>query len=91
MIRCSGTTRDGRPLLIVGLSRENTTRLHAGEPIQFDSSRFGIEGGPVLMLLAGETEADISGLLRQAGFALERCQPTPVYGDEHAVPKKGGS
>jgi hypothetical protein len=33
MIKATGGTKDGTPMLILGLSRENTVRLLAGQPI----------------------------------------------------------
>ena len=44
MMRASGKTGDGRPLLVIGLERENIERLKAGRPIKFDMAQHGIVG-----------------------------------------------
>ena len=58
MIKAAGTSRqDGRPVVILGLSRSNTEKLLLGQPISVDTeTEFGIEGGPVIMIMGGETE-----------------------------------
>lgn len=44
MLKGSGTTSDGRPVLVVGLSSENIRRLQVGQPIYFDMAEVGITG-----------------------------------------------
>lgn len=63
MIKARGV-KDGRPLVILGLSGENMTRLMAKEPILFDLSELGLPSTTVL-IVGGRTEADIEADLRE--------------------------
>jgi len=54
MIKALGM-HNGKPLLVLGLSRLNTERLLAGQPIPIDTAEVGIPGFSIL-LVAGETE-----------------------------------
>lgn len=77
MIKAVTTTTDGRPAVFLGLSRENTTRLHEGKPIvvRLRELHLGLPDLDV-MLIAGETEDDIAeDLLRVLG-------PMPNVSDE---------
>jgi hypothetical protein len=65
MLKTKGTAADGRPHLIFGLSRINTERLLKGEPINIDTEELGLKGGPYIVIMAGETEADIYDELKQ--------------------------
>lgn len=59
-----GTPRN----LILGLSRENTTRLHAGKPIAFRLSDLDPTlPEMMIVILAGDTEDDIVEDLRALG------------------------
>lgn len=64
MIKASGE-REGQPLLILGLSRVNTERLLEGMPIMIDAAEMAAMGLPAthVLVVAGETEADIAGQL----------------------------
>lgn len=62
MIKAAGTTGDGRPLLVIGLSGENMTRLMANEPILFDAADLGLPEMRVL-IVGGRTENDIRDTL----------------------------
>lgn len=42
MLKARGQTGDGTPLVVIGLSGENMTRLMAKEPIQFDLAELGL-------------------------------------------------
>lgn len=59
MIRAQAETKDGRRLVILGLSGENITRLMAKEPIVVDLAELGVPGGAVVSIIAARTEADI--------------------------------
>lgn len=65
MIKARGTTSAGRGLLIIGLSRTNTERLLENMPIRFAGEEFGFDGD--VIILGGETEADIAEDLRALG------------------------
>lgn len=60
MMRASGKTGDGRPLLVIGLERGNIERLQAGRPIKFDMAAHGIVGECVIVF--GETAEDCARL-----------------------------
>lgn len=65
MIKASGATGGGRKLMVLGLSRANTERLLDNQPIRFDGKEFGFDGD--VLILGGETEADIVQDLRVLG------------------------
>lgn len=63
MIKAVAQGPDGRPLLILGLSRKNTERLLEGRPIPVElRDLFGIDA--VVLIVAGETEDAIVDELR---------------------------
>lgn len=64
MIKAAGHHND-HPLLIIGLSGENMTRLMAGEPTLFDAAELGLPAMSVL-LVGGRTEDTIRDDLRRA-------------------------
>lgn len=68
MIKARGEV-GGRPMLLLGLSGENVTRLMAGEPILFDGTPYGFDGN--IVICGGRTEADIVAELAKHGL------PTP--------------
>jgi hypothetical protein len=68
MIKALGEA-GGRPLLVLGLSGENVTRLMAGEPILFDGAPFGFNGH--ITIVGGRTEEAIVAELAKHGL------PTP--------------
>ncbi len=82
MIKSKGTSADGRPFLIFGLSRINTERLLQGDPIPIDTEALGLPGGPHILIMAGETEEDILNTLRQH-VTLPEPQPEPSDGTKH--------
>lgn len=68
-------TNDGAHVLILGLSRENTKRLLAGQPIRVDVAELrktaGLTGSvEQVLLVAGEDEAAIERDLR-ATFPMQ--------------------
>lgn len=65
MIKATGTY-GGKPMLILGLSGENMTRLMADEPIVINCAELGLTD-MVVLLVGGRTEADIAAQLRTAG------------------------
>lgn len=73
MMKARTVTKDGRPVILIGLDRENTKRLHDGKPIRVDLREAPpkgllIPGGPILYLIAGETLKDIADELTKAGI-----------------------
>jgi len=70
MIKARGSTSDGREFILIGLSRENCHRLLDGKPIRIDTQQppesslgLGIKGGPVIAIVAGETEDQLAKLI----------------------------
>lgn len=70
MIKAGGTTGLGMPLLFLGLSGENVTRLAAGEPIRVPAAHMTALGLPAveIMITYGRTEDDIVAGLRAHGI-----------------------
>lgn len=73
MIKGSGKTPLGLPVLFLGLSGENVTRLAAGEPIVVRPSEMAGLDLPVMSVVIGygRTEEDIVETLRSAGLMPE--------------------
>lgn len=67
MIKASGRTGDGRPLVILGLSGESMTRLMADEPIVLDLAELGLPP-TVITIVGGRTEDAITDRLRATGL-----------------------
>jgi hypothetical protein len=62
VIKATGRAGDGRPLLVLGLSGENVTRLTAGEPMSLDLRDVGMRLH--VLVVYGRTEDDIAGDLK---------------------------
>lgn len=79
MITAGSRTGLGEPLLFLGLSGENVTRLTAGEPVMIPSSRLRELGLPpmVVVIHYGRTEQDIRDEVTAHGVAM---QPPPDAG-----------
>lgn len=60
-------TVDGKPVLLLGLSGENITRLMAHEEIAIDAAQLGLPPMTVI-LMAGRTEADMAARLVGIGL-----------------------
>lgn len=58
MIKANITHKDGRPLVILGLSKVNTKKLLRGQPILIDMKPLGLDGW--VTIVGGETEGDIT-------------------------------
>mgnify|MGYP001756654279 FL=1 len=57
MIKATGGTKDGTPLLLLGLSRANTEKLLAGQPIPIRTTDVDPRHPDMhILLMAGETE-----------------------------------
>lgn len=68
MFKATSKMKDGRPLLLLGLSGENITRMMADEPVSVDVGK--LPGMPQMqvVIIAGKTEDDIADQLRSAGL-----------------------
>lgn len=67
MIKARLKLADGTPLVVLGLSGENLTRMMADEPIMFSLSEVGLGRGR-LVIVAGRTEETITKDLEEAGI-----------------------
>lgn len=72
MIKAAGRTGAGSPLVLLGLSGENITRLVAGEPIRITAADMQALGLPPveIVLHFGKTESAILAELRQFGVSV---------------------
>ena len=70
MIKATTTGKDGRPLLILGLSERNIELLQRGQPILIDGRELGLDLDCQIALMAGKDEADILRQLRNAGLGI---------------------
>ncbi len=72
MIKAAGKTGLGMPLLMLGLSGENVTRLAAGEPIRISAQHMAELGLPRMEIVIhyGRTEAAILDDLEAHGVKL---------------------
>lgn len=57
MIRAKMADKQGRPILMFGLSHENLRRMKdLGQPIRFDLAELGIQPSVSVVIFVGETE-----------------------------------
>lgn len=71
MIKAVAATGDGRTMLILGLSRDNTRELHRGRPIPIDTETLDPRLPPMTILIfAGDTEDAMAAELH-AQFKVE--------------------
>jgi hypothetical protein len=73
MIKAAGVHNE-KPLLILGLSGENVTRLMAGEPILLDTAPLGLPEMSVVVV-GGRTEQAILDDLRAHGLIAPVATP----------------
>lgn len=73
VIKASGQTADGKPLLILGLSGENMTRLMADEPIRLNLADLDLPE-IVVVIVGGRTEDAIAERLAAAGWLPRQPQ-----------------
>ncbi len=67
MVKAVATGRDGRAILVMGISQGNVDRLKQGEPIYFDPAALRIAHGTEIAgitLFYGATDADLTRTLR---------------------------
>jgi hypothetical protein len=69
VIKAAGKTGLGVPLLLLGLSGENVTRLAAGEPIHISAAQMRELGLPQIKIIIhyGRTEQDILDEMKAHG------------------------
>jgi len=67
MISAIATGDDGTRILMLGVTRENITRLTAGKPIRVSAMTHpGFPTDLVIAIAFGETDADLYALLKDA-------------------------
>jgi hypothetical protein len=74
VIKAMGRAGDGSPLLLIGLSGENVTRLMADEPIRFDLADLDLPSMKVI-IVGGRTEDSIVADLRRVGLLPDETTP----------------
>jgi hypothetical protein len=82
MIKAIANHDDGRKFIVLGLSRENMRRLLDGDPIEIDWSAVGVDDQPNIIILGGETEADIVRVLETYGAITGE---TEIRGHHNAI------
>lgn len=70
MIKATGRQADGKPFVLLGLSRENCRRLLEGQPIKIDMADLGQPERGTVLICAGETEEAVKRELIEAGLEL---------------------
>lgn len=71
MLTLGGRTGKGKPVILLGLTGENVTRLSAGEPLTVPAERVaalfpdGLGADAVVVVLYGKTEGDILATVRE--------------------------
>lgn len=67
MIKAVGADRRNRPILILGLSGENVTRMVAGEPLHLDTADVGLPQ-ILVRIVYGGTEEDLLAQFEASGL-----------------------
>lgn len=80
MIKAVVQHKDGRPMVVVGLSAENWRCLRAGYPIVFDCAELGIPENGHIAIVGGATEQSIKDQLVSKGMNLLRRWGSEVKG-----------
>jgi hypothetical protein len=83
----ASNTTSGRPVLGIGLSRENCERLLQGQPIAFDTST--MDGLPDIevFLMAGEDEATMAmDMVREGALVQDQIVEDRTLADENIQP-----
>lgn len=76
MLKAAGRTGDGRPLLVLGLSKENMTRLAADDPMVLDTAPLGLPSMQIVIVY-GATEDTIIDRLHNAKLLDLSAEPLP--------------
>jgi hypothetical protein len=78
MIKAVLSRDDGSKVLLLGLSKMNSERLHQSMPIQFDGNDVGgLNGITHIAIIGGEDEQDLANQLAQAGMKLPKDVEIP--------------
>ena len=71
MIKAKATGDDGKHVIVLGLSKENITRLTTGQPIRVTGESVGVPEIAAILLFAGGTEQGMEAMLREHGLITE--------------------
>ncbi len=75
MIKFGGpATESNRPLLAIGLTRENCQRMLAGEALFFDTTSFPNMPAIDVFIIAGETEEAIAFKMLKQGAKFTKLE-----------------
>jgi hypothetical protein len=82
VIKAAATSATGEPILFLGLSGENVTRLTAGEPVRVTSAQMRELGLPPMVVVVhyGRTEDNILAEFREHGVTVREAGDP---GDRH--------
>lgn len=85
MIKAVLRDTNGAPVILLGLSGENVTRLMADEPIKVNLAEIGLP--PLqIAIIGGRTNADITAQLEQhygpLPFTCPRCRKTSHHPED---------
>jgi hypothetical protein len=58
MFKARGVGNDGKDLVMLGLTRDDLDRLQSGKMVKIDTEQLGVDDGPTVFLLFGETAQD---------------------------------
>lgn len=88
MLKAIAHTKNG-PILILGLSRRNCELLLKGRPIRIDPEDIR-GGGPIIILLGCETEAELTEMIRShvPNFPTDTPKPGAPVVWSRTTPKK---
>jgi hypothetical protein len=59
MLKASSQTKDGRPVMLFGLSAMNLKRLKEGKPIRINAAAEGLPFAGEILIFYGRTEHDM--------------------------------
>ncbi len=85
MLKAIGSTTDGRPALVIGLTLDELSRLRSGESVKSDLDK--LVGPTGLYLFAGRDDDALAEDLRRAGLIAN----APPSDDDAAHPLTAGS
>lgn len=80
MIRANAVGRDGKQVLILGLTGENLDRLRAGQPVHVEAGSVHPDVQVGVILLAGETEHQMMNDMRALIGPQTRMRIDPRLG-----------
>lgn len=68
MIRATMKGRDGRPIMLLGITDHNIRRMREGDPVVFDGTALGYDG--LIAIVTGTDEQAIAQELKEKGLTM---------------------